>query len=179
MVIFPCFYNQLQILCQILNVLELLHINISYWIFLVFVIWKGAFSSQYKMCPILWIVKLYWLWFSFPFSFWHCLPNSDVVPAFEPVHGVDNSPHEEVPKPTSAVGLDPCVHRHCGVHCHNPGERWPCRNASECVSLHSGPGSLRNADNMTSQISWVLVCVDSRIWLTKNVISYFFCFLKY
>lgn len=33
MVVFPCFYNQLQILHQILNVLELLYINISNWTF--------------------------------------------------------------------------------------------------------------------------------------------------
>ncbi|XP_063130421.1 integral membrane protein GPR180 isoform X5 [Rattus norvegicus] len=42
---------------------------------------------------------------------------SDAVPTSEPVHGLDNCPHEEVSEQTAAVGLHPRVHGHGRLHC--------------------------------------------------------------
>lgn len=79
---------------------------------------KNSYILNVKRIKFFVLRKLNWLWFSFPISFWHRFPNSNVILASEPMHGLDNSQNEEVSEQTPPVGFHSCVHWHCCIHCH-------------------------------------------------------------
>lgn len=87
---------------------------------------KDVLIITQKALNFLILCKLGWHWFSCPISFWHRFPNSDVILAFESMHGLDDSQNEEVSKQTSPVGFYTCIHWHCSIHCHDTGECWYC-----------------------------------------------------
>lgn len=98
------------------------------------------FYFQCKKDQILCIMKTWLTLISVPLSFWHRFPNSDVIPASESVHGLDDSQNEEVSKQTSPVGFHPSIHGHCRVYRHNTGEYWHsvflCCNIQKCKLEH-------------------------------------------